>query len=244
MFDIESILATNLNILKSESDVSSKNKFSKWPKNRMPSRYEEKSVNEWSQRDFAFYMEKEYIAILGEVWEFNLLGVTTYLSRIKAKIKDFYGFCDNVLLKDYIDYFYKEWIFYCKTRHIKFWLKFMLDNKPLSAFCSAYSYSTQEVKDNKDEAGILSEKDLDNFYALSVEALVFNYGLIVSIDYLLNNKKMDEKSVYDKIYHIICSSLKDGNMSKLKEKTKKYRLSDDIYNNILQKLKNNYDISI
>jgi hypothetical protein len=222
MFDIESILLNNLKKEKQDdiTKVSKKAKpFGNWPQSKKPSNYSLKSLSEWNQRDFAVYMSQEYINNFGHIWDFNSSGVVTYLGRIKAQLRDFYGFCDNIVLKDYIDYFYKEWIAYCENCNIKFWIRFMMNNKPLSAFYSSYTYKITEEKTFLPEKKETPEKDFDNYYALSVEALVFNCGLIASVDYLLNKRKMDEKIVYDKISKIIITSIKDGNLSKLKDKS-------------------------
>jgi len=254
MFDIESILIDNLNGAKNPKNSAAKKKentFSHWPKSRKVSRYQSRDLAEWSQRDFSFYMEKEYSETVGEPWSFNLLGVTTYLSRVKTQLRDSYGFCDNILLKAYIDYFYREWLLYCKDFNIKFWLHFMLNKKPLSAFCSAYNYqdnstpaATTSPSTNVDNS--VSEKDLDMFYSLSFEALVFNYGLILSINYLLEKNLLSEARLYEKVSQVITSSTQNGSIAKIKEKTEKYNnnLGKVTKEMIIKKLKEDYSIII
>ena len=254
MLDIESILVDNLNESKKKKQtVKNKqvNTFKNWPKTRNTSQHKSRDLSEWSQRDFSFYMEKEYVNSVGEVWDYNLLGVTTYLSRVKAQLRDFYGFCDNILLKAYIDYFYEEWLVFCKNRNIKFWLHFMLDKKPISAFCSYYTYKDDKIEEQspdkiEDSHNSALEKDLGDLYSLSLEAVIFNYGLVVSINYLLRNNLLSEKEIYDKISKIIRSSTQNGSMVKIKEKTKKHNdntgvISKDV---IVKKFKDDYSIVV
>ena len=254
MFDIESILVDSLNESKKHNKTvvkSKENLFNNWPKSRNPSKYKSRALSEWSQRDFSFYMEKEYTNTTGEPWDLNLLGVTTYLSRVKAQLRDFYGFCDNILLKDYIDYFYAEWLSYCKNFNIKFWLNFMLNKKPLSAFCSSYAYQDRTAKTEAPPKTVDSnysalEKDLDTFYSLSFEALIFNYGLVLSVNYLLGKHLLNEKKVYDKISQIIRSSTKNGSVVKIKEKTEKYNghIGEISKEMIIKKLRDDYSIVV
>ena len=253
MLDIESILVDNLKESKKKNKVvirKKKNAWKSWPKDRSLSQYKSKVLSGWSQRDFSFYMGDEYIKSTGEVWNYNFLGITTYLSRVKAKLRDSYGFCDNVLLKAYIDYFYEEWLNYCKNSNIKFWLNFMLDKKPLSAFCSSYDYQdnieTENIVEVTDSHNSVSEQDLNSFYSLSFEALVFNYGLVLPINYILGKNLLSERKVYNKISQIIISSTQNGSITQIKEKTEKYNniIGSIDKNMIVEKLKDDYSIII
>ena len=254
MSDIESMLLDNLKNVDEKVDSEKVEKaFANWPSPRKTVNYKSKHINTWTQRDFAIYMEKEYVNIIGEAWDINLFGVIAYLSRIKAKIRDYCGFCDNIVLKAYVEYFYRDWLLYCSNNGIKFWLRFMLNDKPLQLFSSKYNYSDsiQQPLVNNISAHFKNNvtiSEIDSCYLLSLEAVVFEYGIVIAANYLLNKNVAIEKNVCDKISKIILHAVKTDKISSIMEKTKTKTCPEliELINAgaILKNLKDNYLISV
>ena len=122
MIDIKSILI--------KESVSKEKAFNEWPVEKREASLS-KDLVEWTQRDFALYISDLYYKKFSKPIGFGIIGMSAYLGRIKVNVKEAVGFCDNIVLKDYIDYYFKNWI----EHHISDWKdkfgKYMQYSKPL-----------------------------------------------------------------------------------------------------------------
>jgi hypothetical protein len=57
------------------------------------------NLADWTNRDFALYIKNKYEEKYSADWGLNVVGVVTYIGRIKQSILDNLGFCDNIVFK-------------------------------------------------------------------------------------------------------------------------------------------------
>lgn len=107
-------------------------------------RYEVKEdVFEWTNKDISYYAGDIYFKRYGSYWNVNIVGATAYISKIKQSIHEILGFCDNVVIKDYIDFYFKNWsdINIKKAKGV-FYLQSLVNRSALIDFCNFYDYRT------------------------------------------------------------------------------------------------------
>jgi len=171
------------------------------------------SLLNWNQRDFTIYMSGEFKEKYHRIWDMKSTLVVTYLGNIKESIREYFGFCDNIVLKDYIDYFYNNWLdYYVLERKSKFWLRDMREYSPIDSFISSYNYKASvkqtNVKDkfSEDQQEIQKEKDVyvslsdvEDFYLLSVNSLVLNFCVIIPVNFFMMEKNMSKENAFKKV---------------------------------------------
>ena len=151
------------------------------------------NVSDWKNNDFSTYLIDQIRTKIDDNYEVNRIGVTLYFGRIKNCISEMLGFCDNIVLKDYIDFFIGEWgQFYVKTKG-KFLIAYLKNKEPLKDFCTKYHYadSVNNTKENKKDV-VYSVENIDmieKLYLTGGENIIINYGLIFSFNWLISKKK-------------------------------------------------------
>ena len=180
-------------------------------------------INEWSNRDFALYISKKFSEKYKEFWDVRIVGVTMYIGRIKESLFEEIGFCDNITLKKYIDFFFENEIDgSMKRAEGKFYINSLRYRTAISDFLDVYQYSPtiddkQKVQSRKD----IAQDDMDKAYLLSDESMVFKYGLVLSISYLIKIKSFNEEKAIKKI-------------SKAVEKIKKKNVIEEMINKTIE----------
>lgn len=158
-------------------------------------------VLDWSNKDFALYISKKFSDKYFEYWDVRIMGVTTYMGRIKESLFEAIGFCDNITLKNYIDFFFDNHIDNIKNETGgKFYLKSLRRSYIIEEFLESYKYSPsinekQFIKDKKD----LTELDLEKSYLVGNETMVLKYGVVLPINYLVIKKEYSMEKAVDVI---------------------------------------------
>jgi hypothetical protein len=171
-------------------------------------------INKWTNKDCALYIYQKFSEKYKETWDVKMIGVTIYVSKVKESILKNVGSCDNFIFKRYIDYFFDNFIdhFIQKGRG-DFFIQNLRDKKALTGFVEYNDYILS-VENNRNKKDIqVSEDSMRNLYMLSLEAMLFKFGLVLSISYLKKFKNMKEN---DAIANIKLAINKIGNDEVLK----------------------------
>ena len=158
------------------------------------------NVFQWNCRQFALYILNSYKKKFNEDWDVKLLGVITHINGIKQSVFDVHGFCDNVVLKDYIDYYFNNWADFYKSNDNDKFLNFMTlkFKRSIEDFSSNYNYSNR-LKFYQKYNGLPSfeSRVMRKQFKEDITEFVKSYGFIIAVNFLLaegyNNKEALKK---------------------------------------------------
>lgn len=172
------------------------------------------NIFQWSCRQFATHIMQSYREKFNEDWDVKIVGVVTHVNSIKQQIYELHGFCDNVVLKDYIDFFFKNWAEYFKKNDPQGnnFLNFMTlkMKRPILDFSSTYNYQNR-LKYYQKHNGLpnFSLKDMDKQYKNDIIGFVESYGFIIAINFMLSYKELEKKEVMKKVGMIMIKLYKE-----------------------------------
>jgi hypothetical protein len=189
---------------------------------------------DWNNRDFAIYIKEKNEAKFGAYWDLNFVGVVTYVNRIKEKILSLFGFCDNLVFRDYIDFYFERWASYYreKNRDKIAYLKPMLHDHIVASFIDGYDYN-RRIKEtsfgkkkeipltNEQFVGKLKE-NLYKSYLLGLNSFLLEYGFVVPVNWLIVEKKMEYKKAIDCISVVLDKVNRSSIFNKIVESTNNY----------------------
>lgn len=171
------------------------------------------NVFQWSCRQFATHIMQSYRAKFKEDWNLKIVGVVTHVNSIKQKIYEIHGFCDNVVLKDYIDFYFKNWAEYFKKNDKNNFLNFMTMKfqRPIADFSSTYNYQNR-LKYYQKYNGLpcFSLKTMDKEYRNDIMGFVQSYGFIVAINFMLLYKGIEKQEAMKTVGKIMIKLYKES----------------------------------
>lgn len=152
------------------------------------------SLEEWGAFDFFYYTEKKYVAKYGCSMDLNVGGNGVEINRIRDKFYDLFGFCCNLIMKDYIDFFFNNYIDQIINLDGAFYFRQMRDEKIVCEFYDGYNfpqsflqYSESVKVGNKN---LISNKAVKESYMVGDTSLVSNYGIVISLNWLIKVKEL------------------------------------------------------
>ncbi len=155
---------------------------------------ERTNLEEWGAFDFFYYSEKKYIEKYGLKMDLNVGGSSVEINRIRDKFYDLFGFCCNLIMRDYIDFFFDNYMDSMITSDGAFYFNQMRREKIICEFYDGYNFSQsflQYSEDGKTEdKNSISNKAVKEAYMISDTSLVSNYGIVISLNWLIKVKKI------------------------------------------------------
>jgi hypothetical protein len=155
------------------------------------------SLDEWGPFDFVRFAHKLYLKKYKIEWHLNIGGSSLEINRIKDKLVDMFGYCCNLMMYDYIVYFFDNHIDDFKSKG-GFYFSQMRKEWILTNFKDAYNfrerfvhYMTQKKQKNKKYK--LTNEEIQKSYDEGDENLVGNYGVVIALNWLLKIKKKSKK---------------------------------------------------
>lgn len=190
-------------------------------------------IFKWGVRDVAFYLMYSYKKHISPNWEYNIIAICPEITRLHDRIMDVLGFCDWLVVRDYIDYIFEEHIRILIERKGHFEIRDLKQFHLIQSFVNNYNYdkSLQSEIDRKQDLNartdenndsLINTKMLNDSYMLSQEEFIYDYGIIIGIYFLIRQKKYSNK---DAACHVlnICKRIKQkGNFYLVKEATEKW----------------------
>lgn len=151
------------------------------------------NLEEWGAFDFFIYAQEKYLKKYGTSWELNIGGGSLEIKKIKDKFLDMFGFCCNLVMRDYIDFFFDNYMDMMIRVNGDFYFSQMNKEKILIEFYDGYNfaqsfarYSEIEKSNDKDT---ISRDEIRASYQIGDTSLVSNYGIVLSVNWLVKIKK-------------------------------------------------------
>lgn len=178
-----------------------------WKKPEKPQR---RFLN-WVSKDFVGYARMRHYKRYGKDWEVNFVGACAELVKLKDSILDKMGFCDNVVLRDYIDFFFDRYADYFISKKKIFIFPFLREDWVIDKFINSYDYNesinnTSKIYkenhnyDKKVESKSISIKDVEDSFLLSEERLIVDFGLVVAINWIAKKKNISIRDAIKSVY--------------------------------------------
>jgi hypothetical protein len=158
---------------------------------------EKGSLEEWGPFDFFKFAHKLYVNRYQIEWDLNMGGSSLEINRIKDKFVDVFGYCCNLMIYDYIVYFFEYHIDYFKNKD-GFYFSQMKTDWIILTFQETYdfrerfvNYMTQKKQKNKKYQ--LTHDEIQKSYDMGDTTLIGNYGIVIALNWLLKIKKINKK---------------------------------------------------
>ena len=177
---------------------------------RMPSRkviQQKLDIDKWSNRDLVYYVmdlySKKFYNTKFDQWDFGIPGCCLEINKIHDLLQDTFGMAPILMVKDYITYFFNYHIDRLVKRYGYFYFTHLKNAEAIEYFYHHYDYKEslkkyKTQKEKKIETDHLSNEDIEKSYELSVERLLVNYGIIISVNWLIMKKNLNYKQAIQK----------------------------------------------
>jgi len=160
-----------------------------------------KDLQDWNNRDFAIYLLDSFKNKYSRDHKCLLTGTTLYMPRVQSEISKAVGFCDNIVFKDYIDFYYDKWASKFLQKSNEFFVNTLKEESVLRDFAKNYSYRENIINDKQSLV-----QELESSYKISLENFVLDYGIIVSINWLIKNNH-DSKDAMRSVCNVILKNI-------------------------------------
>ena len=149
--------------------------------------------------------------------------MTIHMTNIRQKVVETIGHCDNIVLKDFLDFFLSDWLDFLIDRYDRFFPKQMWYDNILKDFAEKYDYKSSfdryynkvhvptEIK-----GGIL--EGIEIAYLSGGMNLLIKYGMLLPLNWLISNKGFSMQEACDYISCIMAGCYGDI-IEKIVEKT-------------------------
>jgi len=152
------------------------------------------SLEEWGAFDFFYYTEKKYVDKYTHGMGLNVGGNSVEINRIRDRFYDLFGFCCNLIMRDYIDFFFDHYIDQLIEHDGAFYFNQMRNDKIICEFQEGYNFSESFLRylesEKPKDKDTLSSKVIQEAYMISDTSLVSNYGIVISLNWLIKVKKI------------------------------------------------------
>jgi len=151
------------------------------------------SLEEWGAFDFFYYADKKYIEKYGIKTNLNVGGNSVEINRIRDKLYDIFGFCCNLIMRDYIDFFFDYYIDTIVREDGSFYFRQMRNDKIICEFCDGYNFPQSFLRYTEGENTLIkrcvSSAEIKDSYQIGNTSLVSNYGIVLSVNWLIKVRK-------------------------------------------------------
>jgi hypothetical protein len=156
-------------------------------------------LEEWTHRDVALYIRKKLLDKYNRNIEINIIGLTLYMGHIEATLNNVFGFCDMIVLRDYIDFYFEKWSdFFLKKSKGEFIPTTLKYNEPIQEFAKRYDYAKQmdaylkrqkqskvNAEQSAQKAVEFYAKDIEHAYLLGASRLLSRFGILMPMNWLI-----------------------------------------------------------
>lgn len=156
------------------------------------------NLDEWKSRDFARYALRLYEKRYSEKWNVRFLGLSIYMKNIRESLEETFGFCDNLVFRDYLDYFFHQWSdSFRASSQGELYVSRFLEKKPLRTFYEQYNYESRLQEKLTTPAAPTKKQAVngteDDAFLLGDEKFVYKFGLLIPVNYLIQKKGFETK---------------------------------------------------
>lgn len=214
----------------------------------------DRTLDKWVVGNFVSYMQSRYKEHFRMDWGLRFSSSCNEVTKLKDSIVDMFGFCDNIILKDYVDYFFDQHIDYYMKTNVHFYISFMRQTMPLERFYESYSYKDSVDKgesnivfEKRTKKGDVEEGSLEASYVLGLDRLLMDFGVVVAVNWLHMEKKKSKRDIARQVMTYVEIIKRKGSMGDLERVTAKFSpYPDDFeiknFNSFFNKFGMNVDI--
>lgn len=210
---------------------SSEQKLMEWSELKIKKNVfkEKSSIDEWNTHDFFRYTSELYDKTFKRdgFWNLRLGGASLEIKKLYDLLEGTFGFKTNLMVKDYIDYFFKYFAKKYKSKNGNFYFSQLRNDEVIVSFSSNYDFKKSMndylSKNNKNDVShSLDLKDVNASYKVSTFSLLLNYGIIIPFNWLLLNKKIDKDIVIKRISDDLKKAVDENIIDVIIKKTEEY----------------------
>jgi hypothetical protein len=185
------------------------------------------SLDEWGPFDFFNFANKLYVEKYKKEWDLNIGGNSLEINRIRDKFYDAFGFCCNLIMRDYIVYFFenriddfiaKKGCFYFSHMRSDWVIKEFVENYNFRERFAAYTVN-RKSRSKKIE---ITKEAINNSFAMGDTTLITNYGVVIALNFLLKVKRMPKKDAISTIVNACKDMASKDLIDVIKKSTEAY----------------------
>jgi hypothetical protein len=180
------------------------------------------TIAKWIIADFVTFTRRIFESRYGKPWGLNFSAQCNEVLKIKDSLSDMFGFCDNAILKEYIEWFFKRKSDFFVEKAGEFYFSFLCRDKILKAFYAEYKFDHPERYNDEEEYDSITIdavdtesndefSDIENTFLLSSEDFVSRYGVIIAINWLMIKRFFSIKESMHYVY-LACNKIYDKGM--------------------------------
>ncbi len=179
-------------------------------------------IDEWTKVDFVLFARSLYLQKFKRKWDLRIPAACIEIGRIRDELTDIFGIATNLLIRDYIFFFFQNHIDYCVRKEKDFYFSQMRKKSIIEHFYDQYDYKKsfedKITKGQDKKESLLNSKAIKNSCSVSMKNLVFNYGIVIAINWLIMNKKVDSIAAVERVYNS-CVGLRKKKLFKVVKKS-------------------------
>jgi len=183
------------------------------------SRVVKDDLSTWLPLDFVHFVKSLHSKIPNSEWRLKIGSSCYSILQIKDCLVDAIGFCDNIVLQDYIVFFFDNHAEYFIKKYKNFFFKQMLYSNIVSEFTNNYKYKANKTVSSEK---VITMEDMDNAFALGDEVLVKTYGLVLSVNWIMKQMSYSFSDATKLIYLASKKIYDSGKFHLVKDITEKF----------------------
>ena len=169
-----------------------------------------RKLDDWNTFDFFYYTYRLYANKYNKEWDLNMIGNSQEIIRIRNLLDDKFGSVNNLLVKDFIIFFFENLIdSLCVNK--KFYFSYLKRRDVIDSFYNSYDYKNnlRQFFDKKIESDeIVSHDAINKAFMVSETNLLCKYGLVIAVNWFVSKQKWNEDDAKKTVY-AACVRLKD-----------------------------------
>jgi len=165
--------------------------FDEIKKYRERTRRSDDDLDNWTGPDFVIFLRENYVSRMGHNWDLNWAPACTEVLRVKDVLTELFGFCDNVVLRDYITFFFKYYFDTYMRSNKEFYISFLRHRNVYEDFYKSYNYrmsiKTPDSKSSKNRTDI-SNVSIEGAFLLSDRQFLHHCGIVLATNWMIYKK--------------------------------------------------------
>jgi hypothetical protein len=202
--------------------------YEDWRNIKSKKQYKTKNnIEEWGACDFFYFAKQLYQDKYHESWNLRVGGCSVEINKIRDKLSDICGFVSNLMMKDYIVFFFKNDIDYYK-KNGGFYFAQMRYDRHIAYFIDHYDYGNsfashvkKEKTDNLKTCSV-NQEDIAKSYKVGDTTLLCSYGIVIALNWLVLNKKLSQEQAVKLVEETGLMLKANGLLSVVKNATEMY----------------------
>lgn len=184
------------------------------------------SLEEWGAFDFFLFAQKKYIDKYGSSWDLNIGGSSLEINKIRDKFYDLFGFCCNLIMRDYIEFFFDNYMDDIIRMEGTFYFSQMSVEKRMCEFYDGYDFPQSFAEyiecEKVNNKVFITSKEIREAFLIGDMSLISNYGIVISLNWLIVVKKMSSLEAIKLVVTACKDMFNKGMIGVIKSATESY----------------------